>query len=104
MRGAFMHSEIEELSRRLCAAEREIARARRRSAATNFAGLAVAAFVVLGMVWSAPLQAGDGPQPLTVRAPFVVVDGNNKPIMIVRDDVIVTMKDLKTGKETSSVT
>ena len=90
--------ELEQLTRRLAIAEHEIARAhadikalreqhtrRRRAGAIASGIVVVAAAVSASASWSTTMQAQAqaAARPLTVKAPFTVVDAANKPILSV---------------------
>jgi hypothetical protein len=94
-------TQLDDLSRRLTLAEQEIGKARARTAVSSCFS-AIAAATTMVALWGSPSVRALAPTPLTVRAPFVVVDAQDKPIITVKDGTAVVMKDIKTGKETSS--
>jgi hypothetical protein len=88
--------DLERLTRRLLTAELEIARAhaeiavvrqqcQRLKRARILAGISVtvAATAIAGLLSTASTAAQGGGQKLTVKAPFTVVDSQNKPILVV---------------------
>jgi hypothetical protein len=108
--------DLEQLTRRLSLAEQEITRTRAevgvlrehcqrlgraRAIASGFSLVAVAATVAA--LWSATTQAQGPAPPLTVRAPFNVVDAANNAIMTVQDSTTATSKDAK-GEEKKGTT
>ena len=88
--------DLEQLTQRVISSEREIAkltedvarlqravrRTRRRSALAS-AGVLLVAAGTLANLSSARMQAQAAAQPLTVKAPFTVVDSANQPILTV---------------------
>lgn len=87
--------EREQLTRRLLLAEHELTKVctevgalrrqcRRNGAIASGVGL-VAVFATIN-AWSSATAGAQGSGPLTVKAPFLVVDTSNKPIFSVTDD------------------
>jgi hypothetical protein len=90
-----MTTQLEELVQRLARAEKDIAEARGEVAVLRrqgrrtrgFAtGLAMLAAFALIAAWSSTSTQAQASGPTTVKAPFVVVDSANKPIMLVSAD------------------
>jgi hypothetical protein len=90
--------ELDQLTRRLATAEQEIARAhaeiavirqhcKRLGRARILAGISVtiAGTAIAGLMSTASTAAQGGAQKLTVKAPFTVVDSQNKPLLVVDD-------------------
>ena len=107
-----INPDMTQLMRRLSLAEQEIAGARAeigmlreqchrlrsiRTITGSFGLVAVVA--MLGALWSVTTQASAVSPPMTVRAPFIVVDDANNTIMTVVDASTTKSKD-KDGKET----
>ena len=89
--------DLEQLTRRVAAAEQEIARARaeiatvrqhcqrlRRSRLFASAGIAIAGVTIAGLMSSRSMSAQGGAPGMTVKAPFTVVDDKNIPVLTVR--------------------
>jgi hypothetical protein len=106
-----INPDIAQLVRRLSLAEHEITKARaeigtlrdqchRLTRIHAFAGSfgLLAVVVTLGGLWSVTTQASAVSPALTVRAPFIVVDDTNNPIMTVVDASTTKAKG-KDGKE-----
>jgi hypothetical protein len=94
-----INHELQQLARRLSIAEHEIAlahaeikalreqRTRRGQVGAIASGVVVvAAAVTASALWSTTTQAQTAARPLTVKAPFTVVDAGNKPILSVIAD------------------
>jgi hypothetical protein len=81
--------DYEHILRRLVLAEQEIARARTRGTIHAVVSLAAVAAVVAA-TWGSPILHAD--MSATVRAPFVVLDSANRPILTVHDGTSVKIK------------
>jgi len=83
-----MTTRLEDLMQRLAQAEHDIAALRRRDRRTKAitTGLALVVMFATLAGWSSATTQAQGSGPSTVKAPFVVVDSANKPIMLVSAD------------------
>ena len=79
MNGPVRDQRLELLERRLASAERELAAGRRRGRRTS--GVALAS--ICGALLMAFRVPAAGPEPLTVKAPFVVLDAAGRPLVSV---------------------
>ena len=89
-------SDYEHILQRVALAEQEIAAARVRSVIASLMSLAAMIATVGALSWSPTVHAD---ATATFRAPFVVVDAANKPIMTVQDGTAAKIKSVKTGEE-----
>ena len=81
MNGPVRDQRLELLERRLASAERELAAGRRRGRRRQRRrGMAICGALL--MAFRAPAA---GPEPLTVKAPFVVLDSAGRPLLEVAE-------------------